>query len=87
MPAIRRVADDPYGWVVEPVPVADIANRERLVPAEFIRADGLYVTDAARRYLRPLIEGELRPPFVDGLPHYRRFKPGRVARRLPPYAF
>lgn len=87
MPAIRRVADDPYGWVVEPVPVADIANRERLVPAEFIRADGLHVTDAARRYLRPLIEGELRPPFVDGLPHYRRFKPGRVARRLPPYAF
>lgn len=87
MPAIRRVADDPYGWVVEPADLAGIANRERLVPADFIRADGLHVTDAARRYLQPLIEGELRPPFVNGLPHYRRFKPGRVPRKLPPYTF
>jgi len=87
MPAIRRVADDPYGWVVEPAALADVANRERLVPADFIRADGLHVTDAARRYLQPLIEGELRPPFVNGLPHYQRFKPGRVPRKLPPYTF
>ncbi len=86
MPAIRRLADAPYRWVVEPVPVAAVANLERRVPREFIRADGLYITETARRYLQPLIEGEVSPAWVDGLPDYPRFALPAVARRLAPYA-
>ncbi|MDT3669294.1 MAG: 6-phosphofructokinase [Aromatoleum sp.] len=85
MPGIRRVVDVPYRWTVEPVDASAIANFERRVPASFIRADGLHVTEAARRYLRPLIEGELSPPFSGGLPDYPRFVLPAVARVLPPY--
>ena len=52
------------------IPVAAVANQERLLPADFISADGLGVTAAARRYLAPLIVGEAYPPFKNGLPDY-----------------
>lgn len=84
MAAIRRESDQPYAWTVEPVPVSRVANLERLVPAEYIRADGLHVTDAARAYLRPLIAGERMPPFSDGMPDYRRFRFESLERRFLP---
>ncbi|AKU13026.1 6-phosphofructokinase [Azoarcus sp. CIB] len=85
MPAIRRLSDDPYRWEIVFRDVAAIANLERRVPAHFIRADGLHVTDAGRRYLRPLIEGEVFPAFAGGLPDYRRFAISAIPRRLEPY--
>lgn len=85
MAAIRRDADEPYRWSIVPVPVVDVANRERLVPPHFIRSDGLHVTDAARDYLRPLIAGERPPPYRAGLPDYPRFDLAAVPRRLPVY--
>jgi len=85
MPAIRRLGDAPYRWDVVPVPVAAIANLERRVPADFIRPDGLHVTDFARRYLRPLIEGEIASRFSGGLPDYPRFVLPTVPRRLVPH--
>ena len=85
MPAIRRLGDAPYRWTVDTVPVAAIANLERRVPAHFIRADGLHVTDAARSYLRPLIEGEVSPAFVGGVPDYPRFSLPSLPPRLSPY--
>ena len=85
MAAIRRLADAPYRWDVAPVAVTAIANLERQVPAAFIRPDGLHVTDAARAYLCPLIEGEMPACFAGGLPDYPRFALPGVARRLAPY--
>lgn len=82
MAAIRRDAQAPYAWSVEPVPVSQVANLERRVPAAFIRGDGLHVTEAARTYLRPLIVGERMPPFSDGIPDYVRLRFKRVPRRI-----
>ena len=56
-----------------------VANQEKLLPPEFISADGFGVTDAARRYLVPLIVGEAFPPFKNGLPDYVRLQ--NVARQ------
>lgn len=86
MAGIRRLSDQPYAWTVEAVPVAGVANRERLVPAQFIRGDGLHVTAQARAHLQPLIEGEIVPPFFAGVPHYPRFSLHPLAQRLPPAA-
>lgn len=84
MVGIRRDADAPYAWSVEPVPVSRVANLERRVPAAFIRADGLHVTEAARTYLRPLIAGERFPPFAGGIPDYPRLSFKSVARLVGP---
>src|SRR3546814_1636694 len=53
MPVIVRTSDAPYRWKIEAAPLAKIANREKKMPAGFIRRDGYGITAAARRYLEP----------------------------------
>jgi ATP-dependent phosphofructokinase / diphosphate-dependent phosphofructokinase len=74
MPAIRRLSDSPYRWDIVEAPLSAVANQEKLLPAEFISADGFGVTEAALRYLAPLIAGEAFPPFKNGLPDYVRLQ-------------
>jgi 6-phosphofructokinase 1 len=74
MPAIRRLDDAPYRWDIIAAPLSAVANQEKLVPPEFIGDDGFSVTEAARRYLAPLIVGESFPPFKHGLPDYIRLR-------------
>ncbi|MGN6741112.1 6-phosphofructokinase [Dyella sp.] len=84
MPVIVRTSDAPYRWKVEPAPLAKIANKEKKMPKGFIRRDGFGITEAARRYLSPLIAGEAPLPWRrDGLPAYGQLKLSAVAKRLP----
>ncbi|MGH8426921.1 MAG: 6-phosphofructokinase [Gammaproteobacteria bacterium] len=84
MPVIERISDDPYRWRIGKAPLAKIANREKKLPAGFIRRDGYGITATARRYLAPLIAGEAWPPYADGLPRYVTLKCELVAQKLPP---
>lgn len=72
MPIIVREQDSPYRWSISHVPLADVANQEKALPAHYISEDGMGITDACRRYLTPLIQGEAYPPYIDGLPDYVR---------------
>jgi 6-phosphofructokinase len=83
MPAITRVSDKPYRWKITEAPLDKIANVEKMLPRNFIGADGYGITDEARRYLAPLIRGEAPPPFKDGLPRYVRLKNVAVPKKLP----
>jgi 6-phosphofructokinase 1 len=74
MPAIRRLGDAPYRWDIIAAPLSAVANQEKLLPPEFIGDDGFSITEAARRYLAPLIVGESFPPFKHGLPDYVRLR-------------
>jgi 6-phosphofructokinase len=82
MPAIRRLSDEPYRWDIIAAPLSEVANQEKLMPAEFIRADGFGITEAARRYLAPLVVGEAYPPFKNGLPDYIRLQNVAVPKKL-----
>jgi len=82
MPAIRRLSDAPYCWDIIEAPLSEVANREKLLPAEFLSANGFGITAAARRYLAPLIAGEAYPPFKDGLPDYVRLQNVATPKRL-----
>ncbi len=86
MPAIVRTSNAPYRWKIEPAPLAKIANHEKKLPKNFIREDGYGITEAARRYLEPLIRGEAPPPYgKDGLPRYVTLKNVAVEKKLPAY--
>ena len=74
MPAIRRISDAPYRWDIIDASLSEVANQERLLPADFISADGFGITGATRRYLAPLIVGEAYPPFKNGLPDYVKLR-------------
>jgi ATP-dependent phosphofructokinase / diphosphate-dependent phosphofructokinase len=82
MPAIRRISDSPYRWDIIEAPLSAVANQEKLLPAEFISADGFGITEPARRYLAPLIVGEAFPPFKNGLPDYVRLQNVAVPKKL-----
>jgi ATP-dependent phosphofructokinase / diphosphate-dependent phosphofructokinase len=82
MPAIVRVSDRPYRWKIGVAPLSEIANAEKMLPRDFIDADGYGITEKARAYLAPLIRGEAPPPYRDGLPQYVRLKNVEVPKKL-----
>jgi len=82
MPAITRVSDRPYRWKITAAPLRDVANKEKMLPRDFISADGYGITDKARAYLAPLMKGEAPPPYRDGLPQYVRLKNIEVPKKL-----
>jgi ATP-dependent phosphofructokinase / diphosphate-dependent phosphofructokinase len=82
MPTIVRKAHKPYRWTIGHIPLSEVANKEKKVPPDYIRADGFGITPACRRYLEPLIAGEAYPPYRDGLPDYVRIKGVAVRRKL-----
>jgi ATP-dependent phosphofructokinase / diphosphate-dependent phosphofructokinase len=82
MPAIRRLSDAPYRWDIIEAPLSEVANQEKLLPPDFISADGFGITKAARRYLAPLIVGEAYPPFKNGLPDYVKLQNAAAPKKL-----
>jgi 6-phosphofructokinase 1 len=82
MPIIVRKSSRPYRWSIGKVPLARVANREKMLPRNFITADGFAITDRCRRYLEPLVRGEDYPPYRAGLPRYAALKNAPAPRRL-----
>ncbi|MDE7439581.1 MAG: 6-phosphofructokinase [Clostridia bacterium] len=69
---LHRVSDDPYMCVAEEADVHLIANVEKKVPLEWITKDGTYVTQELVHYIMPLIQAEITPLWVNGLPRHVR---------------
>lgn len=82
MPTIERVSDAPYKYRIGMAPLSEVANVEKFMPRNFITPDGFGITEACKRYLRPLIQGEDSPTFKNGMPVYATLKNVAVARKL-----
>lgn len=70
MVVFERISDDPYQVRTEVKDVHKIANDEKLVPREWVNKDGTYVTADFVSYVEPLIQGDLSPVMVDGIPRH-----------------
>jgi 6-phosphofructokinase len=86
MPTIVRTSDSPYQWHVGHAELKDVANVEKMMPAEFISEDGFGITEDCRRYLQPLIMGEDYPPYKGGLPDYVTMKKQMIAKKLAEFS-
>lgn len=82
MPTIVRKSNKPYKWGIGMAKLADVANVEKMMPANFITKDGFGITSRCRQYLQPLIKGEDYPPYKNGLPRYVVLKNVAVPKRL-----
>ena len=69
---LDRVSDDPYICTTSSQNVHKIANIEKKVPLEWIIDDGTNVSEDLIHYIRPLIQAELSPVMVNGLPRHLR---------------
>ncbi len=83
MPAIVRTSDRPYRWKIAEADLKRVANKEKMMPRNFITTDGFGITERCRRYLAPLIQGEDYPPYdKSGRPRYVRLKNLPVKKKL-----
>ncbi len=82
MPTIVRTSDSPYRWEISSAPLDQKEKKKKKMPPEFISDDGYGITDACRRYLLPLIQGEDYPPYQSGLPCYVRLRNLEVQKKL-----
>lgn len=67
---LKRISTSPYQCITDVYDINKIANLEKKIPAGWIGEDGISVTNEFLDYARPLIQGELTPYMVDGLPRH-----------------
>ncbi len=67
---LERISDDPYICITGCKDVHKIANIEKKVPLDWIINDGTYVSQDFINYATPLIQAELTPIMVNGLPKH-----------------
>ena len=70
MITISRTSNTPYTVSYSAASIAEIANKVKSVPQEYINKAGNDVTSDMITYLEPLIQGEPVVTFQDGLPVY-----------------
>lgn len=74
MPIIVRGKGKKYSWKIGEAKLADVANLEKIMPRDYITRDGFHITEKAKNYFAPLIEGEDYPTYKNGIPQYARLK-------------
>ena len=68
---MNRVSDNPYKIKYEVFDdIHKIANIEKKIPLEWIDVDNNYVKEELVNYLKPLIQGEVKQIYKDGLPQH-----------------
>lgn len=71
MAGIVRKSDAPYVTEYKTFDIKTIANKVKAVPSVYINNEGNGITEAGLAYLRPLIAGETKPKYDNGIPmHY-----------------
>ena len=70
MVGLKRISNDPYQCTTELVDIHQVANFEKKIPIEWINAYHTDMTSSFLTYARPLIQAELTPMFIDGLPRH-----------------
>ena len=72
---MNRVSDNPYKIKYEVFDdIHKIANIEKKIPLEWIDVDNNYVKEELVNYLKPLIQGEVKQIYKDGLPQHINLK-------------
>ena len=70
MVALKRISNAPYQCTTELHPICEVANLEKKVPLEWINEDHTDMKPEFLAYALPLIQAELTPIYVEGLPHH-----------------
>lgn len=70
MVILERLSDDPYQCTTSLRNVHKVSNVEKVVPRKWINKDGDYVTEEFLNYVKPLIQGDVPPIMVDGIPRH-----------------
>lgn len=70
MATIERVSSNPYKVEFGTVDIKKVANQEKIVPREWVNEEGNNLNEKALEYFAPLIEGEPKITYKNGVPVY-----------------
>ncbi len=73
MVALERISNAPYQCTTELHPISEVANLEKKVPLEWMNPDHTQMLTPFIEYAMPLIQAELTPIYVSGLPRHIYF--------------
>jgi 6-phosphofructokinase 1 len=72
MVSIKRLSSSPYAVSYSLTPLASVSGGTTSVPDDFISPSGDYVTEEFIKYASPLICGEMKLEYDNGVPLYAR---------------
>lgn len=72
MVVLKRLSDTPYQCTTDLYPIGEIANLEKTMPLSWIDVENLQMKQEFLDYVRPLIQAELPPIYLSGLPYHIR---------------
>mgnify|MGYP002796918208 len=81
MIAFERDMTNGYKCVIKLLPLADVANKEKKLPLEYLNKERNFIEKSFLDYVMPLIQGEARPPFKNGLPVFAHLKLENAAKK------
>lgn len=70
MASLSRTEGAPYQVSYSTVPVSNVANHEKKVPKEWIAEAGNDIKEELVAYMKPLIMGEIKVDYENGIPKY-----------------
>ena len=70
MTTLNRTSESPYVCTIGHAPVSEVANKAKGVPANWITEGKNDVTADMVNYLTPLVAGELKPSYENGIVSY-----------------
>ncbi|TCK92842.1 6-phosphofructokinase 1 [Natranaerovirga hydrolytica] len=70
MVTMHRTKNAPYTIEITTIPVSQVANKEKKIPREWINDKGNNVNQPLIDYIKPLIQGEVKTEFNNGLPTF-----------------
>lgn len=85
MVTLVRTESEQYGCETGLTPLGDIANQVKSLPATWINEDGVSLSFQFHKYASPLIQGEVKVPFENGIPEFVSISGNQIAKELAPY--
>ena len=70
MVSLKRLSNAPYQCTTELIPISEVANLEKKVPVEWMNENFTKMRKPFLDYAMPLIQAELTPIYVSGLPRH-----------------
>ena len=83
MLTIERITDkSKFKWKVSHAPLDKVANLEKMLPKNFIKANGYEITKSCMSYITELTQGEDYPTYAAGAPRYADLNCKTIKKKL-----
>jgi 6-phosphofructokinase 1 len=74
-----------YKWTIGSTRLENVANIEKKLPKNYIKANGIEITSVCSKYISNLIQGEDYPKYKYGYPKYANLKCKTIKKKLKSY--